>query len=494
MQGELIWPPNFDPISQSHLWTPIKPYAWQRDVIGRCMKKGARVACVTPNESGKTSYVIPTLGLSWMAAFPGSMVVSTAGVERQIKNALWPVLTGALTKYQQWRMTDDLHIKSPSVRGLPPSEWEAFSARDAKAAEGFHSRWYEDENGKLCYAPLLIIIDEAKAFEDEELIFAFLNRCSPDALLMISTPGEDNGPFYDAFHSHRGDPWDCVEVGWHDCPHLREGFKLAEREQKIRQLGEEHPLVLSWVFGKFYRAGAHYVFDRMADVDWAMSGIITQIRGERRAALDFSAGGDEQVFTMRDGNTQLMLEAFHEKDTTVLGDMFIERFKRWGLKPEDIVGDSGGLGHACMDYLERRGWSGIRRYKFNDPARNSTYYYNRAAEDHYELKYMIQARSVNVLNDQKLKDQMRKRRYTMPQDDSNRIRLEQKAKMRDRGEDSPDRLDATVMLFSDMPLLNLSAAERLEIRDPAAKCGHWGDCFKRQEDEDEGSLWTPWMN
>ena len=48
------------------------------------VKAGCRVSVVTPNESGKTSVVIPVLGLSFMTAFPGAQVVSTAGVERQI--------------------------------------------------------------------------------------------------------------------------------------------------------------------------------------------------------------------------------------------------------------------------------------------------------------------------------------------------------------------------------------------------------------------------
>jgi len=326
------------------------------------------------------------------------------------------------------------------------------------------------------------------------MMFVFLNRCSPDVLLMISTPGEDNGPFYDSFNKNRGKPWDCVEVGWHDCPHLREGFKLVEREQKIAELGEEHPLVMSWVFGRFYRAGARYVFDRMEDVNWCMNGLVPHLRGDRRAALDFSAGGDEQVFTLREGNRQMVLEAFHEKDTTRLGNLFIDRFKAWGLKPEDIVGDEGGLGHACIDYLERRGWSGIRRYKFNGEAHNSSYYFNRAAEDHYELKYKMQMRSISLLKDPKLEDQIRKRRFVMPRDDSNRIRMEPKEKMRDRNEGSPDRLDATVMLFSDMPTMALGYAER-QVRNPTAICGDWNDCFKKHEEESGTSFCAEsWMD
>lgn len=473
--SELSWPVNFDPVAQWPLWVPQEPYAWQKKVLRKCCTSGARVACVTPNESGKTSKVIPVLGLSWMAAFPGAQVVSTAGVERQITAALWPVLKGALGKYPNWNITDDLHIRAPSWNGIPGSEWVAFATRDAKRAEGFHSRWFEDENGKEVYAPLLIIIDEAKAFDDPEMMFAFMQRCSPDAFLMISTPGEDTGDFYDAFHKGR-DKWDCVEVGWDDCPHLKQRFKLKERLDKIKELGEDHPFVLSWVFGKFYRIGAMYVYDRMSDVDWAMGGQVPHLRGERRAALDFSAGGDEQVFGARDGNQMIAMETYHEKDTAKLAKMFVEKCRKLGIKPDDTVGDEGGLGHAVIDSMETLGFKGIRRYANNQASRNSTYYFNRAAEDHYELKYLLMNRSIGLIRDDKLREQMAKRRYIMPKDDSNRIRMEPKDKGRDRGEGSPDRLDMVVMLFSDCPPY-YAEEKRKELAMKSGKCPTSEECL-----------------
>jgi hypothetical protein len=466
---------DFDPVAQWPLWVPQDPYTWQKKLLRACCTSGARVACVTPNESGKTSKVIPVLGLSWMSAFPGSQVVSTAGVERQVSAALWPVLKGALGQYQGWNITDDLKITAPRVdERVPGSEWIAFATRDPKRAEGFHSRWFTDSNGKEIYAPLLIIIDEAKAFDDPEMMFAFMQRCSPDVLLMISTPGEDTGEFYDAFHKN-ADKWTRFEVGWDDCPHLKQGFKLRERLDKIKELGVDHPFILSWVHGKFYRAGAMYVFDRMSDIDWAMGGLVPELRGERRAALDFSAGGDEQVFAARDGNTMIALESFHEKDTARLGKMFVERCRKLGIKPDETVGDEGGLGHAVMDNMESLGFKGIRRYSNNTSARNESYYFNRAAEDHYELKYLMMNRSIKLIRDDKLREQIAKRRFIMPRDDSNRIRLEPKDKGRNRGEGSPDRLDTVVMLFSDCPPY-YAEEKRKEIAKKSGRCPTSEEC------------------
>jgi hypothetical protein len=459
LDRRLEWGLYRDPVSQASLWVPEVMYEWQCRVLRECMAEGARVAVVTPNESGKTSVVVPVLGLSWMAAFPGGQVVSTAGVSRQIEENLWPVLRASLQRYPMWKITDDLSITAPSVEGVPSSTWKAFTTKDPQYAEGFHSRWYRAADGRVVYAPLLVIIDEAKSFEDEAIIRALVKRCNPDVCLMISTPGEDTGPFYDAFHLNKGKPWKTFEIGWSDCPHLRRGMNMAVRQETIDEMGATHPFVLSWIFGKFYRAGGRLVFDRMEDVSYCMSGMVPRIRGDRRVALDFSGGGDEQVFAARDGNVLLEIEAYHEQDTMRLADKLLAKCRKLNVKPEDVVADNGGLGKPIIDYMEQRGFAGIRRYMANEKARDQSRFASRATEDCYELRHLVSERAVRLLKDDVLLDQMRKRRYVMPRDDSNRIRLESKEVVRNRGEKSPDRLDTVTMLFADMPPIEAVMAE-----------------------------------
>lgn len=478
----LTWVDGTDPVSQASLWVPYTLYPWQARVLDDLTRPGTRVAVVTPNESGKTSTVIPAAGLAFMAAFPGAQVASTSGVERQIREQLWPVLTAAVAKYPDWKVSnDDLKITAPSVEGMPPSTWKAFTARDAKDAEGFHGRWYRNNKGLLTWAPLMLIVDEAKTFEDD--MFSAFKRCDPDAWLTVSTPGEDAGPFFECFNLRRGKPWSCHEITWDDCPHLRVGVKLQDRLEEIEAKGMNNPIVLSWIFGKFFRSGGRVVFENMRHVERAMSGMGKWSRGHRRAALDFSAGGDEAVFAVRDGNRQMELAAFHERDTTFLGDKFLALLRKWEVKPEDTVGDNGGLGKPIIDYMERRGFRGIVRYMSDDEARDKSLYVNRVAEDHFYLKELLASGSISLVDDAKLKDQIRRRQYVMKNDDSNRIRMEPKEKMRDRGEGSPDRLDATVMLFSDMPAPVYNDEPRY------GKCGDPNACCAPRENEAESTIW-----
>jgi hypothetical protein len=86
---------------------------------------------------------------------------------------------------------------------------------------------------------------------------------------------------------------------------------------------------------------------------------------------------------------------------------------------------------------------------------------------------------------------MRKRRYVLPKDDSNRIRVEPKESVRSRGEPSPDRLDTIVMLFSSAPVLGTLVDEKQRDLDTSA-CGIFSNCFKNQEREEEGSFVGVW--
>jgi hypothetical protein len=477
----LIWSPGNSPIEQASRWVPERMYQWQVDTLRDCMVRGSQVSVVTPNESGKTSVVIPVLGLSWMAAFPGSMVVSTAGVERQIKEQLWPVLRQTLAPHDQWQITDGLTIRAPSVRGWPGSKWEAFTTKDPDYAEGWHPRWYRNKKGELVYAPLLIIVDEAKSFDDEEMMFAFVNRCDPDCIIQISTPGEEEGPFYDSLHKDKAE-WKTRWVEWEDCPHLREGPKLAKRLREIEKRGADHPLVRSWIFGKFYRKGARYIFSRMEDAEHAISGQVPWERGNRRIAIEFSGGGDEQVIGFRDGNRVMPLECFHEKDDVRFADICVERFKKWHVTPNEIVADNGGAGKPVIDILQSRGYPGIWRYNFNAAPQDKTAYGTRAMEDHDELSTKLAQQCVILPDDPKLIAQMRKRKYLI-KNDSGVMWLEPKEVMRNHGGGSPDRLDNVVMLTSDMPPVDFSRFSPETAKAAAemkkAICGDYRDCFKK---------------
>ena len=70
----------------------VRPYEWQSKVLEALNPKESRVALKAANGSGKTSLVAASAVLWHMVRFPESLVVTTAGVWRQVEGQLWPTL------------------------------------------------------------------------------------------------------------------------------------------------------------------------------------------------------------------------------------------------------------------------------------------------------------------------------------------------------------------------------------------------------------------
>ena len=450
-----------DPIAMAHFWAEYDYYPWQTNVLMDLAKPGAHVHLVGPNEMGKTS-LIADVGLYFMSRYPGCQVVSTAGVFRQIEEQLWPVVRAKVARFEGWRITED-KLYAPSVDGLPASTWTIFATSDPKKAEGYHPRRYNDENGTSRYCPLIYIIDEAKAVDTG--IFEAMYRCDPDHVLVASSPGEEDGEFYNIFHEWEltrtrgsrmkdGKPvqsiWTVHKVRWEDCPHLNVGRKKAMREYLIRQYGLNSPFIQSMIFGNFYRVGGHYIFN-MSKVEEAMSGLIMEMGRDRKCGVDLAGGGDEIVISVFIGNTQKLLEPTHEKDAHKVARWLDMTFRKWVLKANEITIDEGGLGQPIIDELEALGWRGINRYSFDGDPSQPNLYNTIAMEDHHKLAMMISRGEIKLLPDEGLKDQMRSRRYLLPNANGGIMELESKKKLRKKNIPSPDRLDATLMSSRNMP-------------------------------------------
>lgn len=452
------------PTAMAQFWGDTSLYDWQRGTIHDVLN-GIWTALVTPNEAGKTSVCVADIGLTAMARYPGCQVVSTAGAFRQISEQLWPVVRAKLAPYPEWRVTEEKAF-APSINGLPASTWQIFSTDDPKKAEGHHTRVFKDADGEDHVAPLIYIADEAKSLDLG--IFQAIYRCDPDMCLVASTPGEEEGEFFNivqegrAFNKKYGpgsgkqlDDKDrpmfkVREVSWADCPHLRIGRKKFNRELLIRQYGPNSPFIMSMVFGQFYRAGGFFIFN-IERVDRAMGGYLLQTGNDRNAGIDLASGGDEIPFALRVGNAITELDAITEKDPAKTGRWLETKFRKHHLRPYEITVDEGGLGRAVIGFLEERGWEGINRYNFDDKPGNEAMYMSRGMEDHHKLSLAIERHEAVLPKDSLLREQMRVRKFRMPNGNGGRMALESKEVLRKKNVPSPDRLDAVVMAYSNMP-------------------------------------------
>jgi hypothetical protein len=163
------------------------------------------------------------------------------------------------------------------------------------------------------------------------------------------------------------------------------------------------------------------------------------LRTDRSAFLDFAAGGDENVLAIRDGNRVFIAAAWRQIDTMQAVREFIEEFKRHNLKPNELHGDEGGLGHVMIDALAEAGWR-ISRVNNASPALDPEHYANLGAEMWFRGARKIEKREVIVPDDKLFFEQATKRRRQY--DNKQRLRAESKEDMRARSLGSPDRADA----------------------------------------------------
>ena len=169
IKGQVVFSELNHPLMQAPGWGMPMLYEWQREIMNEAARPGARVAVSTNNGSGKTSILVPLLGLSIMAAFPGATVFSTAGAVEQIRGQLFSYLNSMIRPYLDsgWKcvMTDELSITAPKIKGLS-SRWIARVPRDAITMEGYHGKWDRDDKGNQVWRPVCVIIDEAKSVDE----------------------------------------------------------------------------------------------------------------------------------------------------------------------------------------------------------------------------------------------------------------------------------------------------------------------------------------
>lgn len=196
----------------------------------------------TPNESGKSSYLIPTLVLWWLFVHPMGKVVVTTKSGLQLDSQILPAIRRHSAKFPGWAFNER--------KITTPTKGEAifFTTDEAARAEGHHPL-IDKFTG-----PVLIIVDEAKSVEEE--IFDAIDRCGYSALLYTSSPGHMYGRFWES-HTNLELTFKRMKVGLLDCPHIAPD-KIA---RIIAQHGEHSPLTLSTLHGEFMLDGAESRFD-----------------------------------------------------------------------------------------------------------------------------------------------------------------------------------------------------------------------------------------
>ncbi len=408
-------------------------HPWQREILEDYGKPSPashpyKAAVRAANGSGKDQFIIAPCALwTGMTSSNAVSLVTTASgnqLDRQTDKYIRQLMT-AINKLfgaAVWKMNYRHYTNL-----LNNSTIELFVTDEPGRAEGWHP---VVQNGELA-----IFVSEAKSVPDD--IFTALARCTGFTKRVdVSSPGPPSGHFYNVC---TGGNWKQYHVTAFDCPHLSEEYITEIKES----YGETSALYKSMIMAEFGGMDEQVVINHQKLVELDKMEIEHVEEEQNTAGLDLSAGGDEQVLVVRNGNKTLAVEAFNFRDTVALVDHLEFLFRKYELKI--IYGDAGGLGKPILDQL-RVNWD--IKYVLNQAKPfNSLAYLNRGAELWFSVAKLIEYGDIIVPRETKLRKQLASRYYVVtPQ---NKLQLESKKQARSKGHVSPDRADAFVLAFAD---------------------------------------------
>ena len=399
----------------------------QAAVLRDIFTPSSRVSFRCGNEVGKTS-VIATAAILYGIEIANCQVVSTSGSWRQITEQLIPNLKRKAHLFPEWQFNSD----SINVGGI--NRYVGLSTTSEATFQGYHS---------APGIPLLMIVDEAAAVP-QTIFNAAEERCNPEFLLVMGSPLDPAGTFYDMetkaskfYRHHKLSQPECVkEKGW--------WLDQQTIDRKIEKYGRDHPLILSSVFAEFASVVENALlslrdFEQCLDTPPKADTSI----GGRHAFVDVAGGGDRTVFAVRHGNRVWIEKRWRDPSEMATIGVIIALIKKLnreiGLEVEEVSIDAGGAGKPMADRLRELGYD-LNRFFGQSAPRFDDEYANAVAEAWGSGAARIRKADIIIPNDEDFRMQVLTR--TLKRQSAGKFLLESKEDMAKRGLPSPDEADA----------------------------------------------------
>ena len=405
----------------------IKLYPKQIEALDAC-SNGWPTSLVACNGAGKTAIVAREAVKGFFKRHPKGKLVATSGSFNQLQNQLWPAIgTGMPKGVVVLNGTSPCSIRTPEGgKGI------GFSTIKPERAEGWHPTIDVETD------PVFILVDEGKGVPDA--IFAAFDRCTVKYCLYISSPGQSTGRFFDTHHSLKRFYY-AVTMSSYDCPHI--SASKRERDKEIH--GEDSPIFRSMHLAEFTDLDSNAILSLGVLRNAIDNPPFLQTKGEKVAFFDFAAGGDENVFALREGNSVRIVEAWRDKNTVQAVRKFISLARDLGLNASQCWGDGDGLGAPMVSQFHDEHFY-INSFRGNmapSPVEDDTpKLYSNMISEVWILGCKKIAKGLVVVGEL---DPVTQRQLTtrfLQWDSKGCLRAEPKPEMVIRGVKSPDRADA----------------------------------------------------
>jgi len=451
------------------------PDAWQEDFLrklGDAVRErksnaelGAYLAGRASGHGVGKSAVVAWVILWFISTRVDPAIVVTANTQGQLNSKTWRELAKwhrlALNgSWFQWTATRLYYKPRPETWFAQAVPW---TKENSEAFAGTHAK------------DVLMIMDEASAIDDVIWEVAEGALTTPGAIwLVFGNPTKNTGRFRECFRRFRH-RWDMDRVDSRDAKKANK----PQLQKWIDDYGEDSDFVRVRVRGEFPRAsntqligtdlvenGQMLFKSRFGDTlrkAIELEGPGTFYRRKlddnplapKIMALDVARkGADQSVLVIRQGKTALAVAKWRELDAVQLAARVAEWLDQ--ELPDSFVVDEVGVGAGVADILESLGYA-VERCNPGVKALEERKFFNRRAEMWWKMRdWLREGGRIDHLDAEFLDD------LTSPEygysDRGERIQLESKDDMRDRGLPSPDTGDALSMTFW-MPVAPRTAAQ-----------------------------------
>lgn len=393
----------------------------------------------------------------------GGITLTTAPSWTQVETQLWgyihrtfqdvgDILGGELLKVE-WKVGPHIF-----ARGLSTNEGVRF--------QGFHGH-------------ILVILDEATGVRPDiwEAIEGI--RAGGDVrVLALGNPTVASGPFFDAFRNPNSG-WTTHSISAFDTPNLQ-GLTLDDllamdpapggpldynvREyltkrrwvyEKYYDWGTDSPLWFSRVMGEFPPQSD----DSLISLGWIDAArhrtpVLPDIQ-DFVAGIDVAGPGEnETVCVVRHGPKIVDMRSWTKPDPRAdLTQMLAYwQHRSSGYKSLKVNIDAAGNGWYLYLHLKDKGFDvtpvNVGSAVAGEPE-NKAKYANLKAQLYWQLRETFRDGNISGVKDDLLMGQLAALRYR--EDDRGRIRIEDKDSMQKRGVPSPDRAEALMLAYSEIP-------------------------------------------
>lgn len=422
--------------------------SWQSDVL-MDLAKHPKVSVRSGQGVGKTG--LESIAITWyLCTRPFPKVIATAPTRQQLYDVLWAEIAKWLSRSKvenllRWTKTKIY------MNGYDERWWAtARTAVRPENMQGFHEDY------------MLFVVDEASGVADNimEAILGTLTGYE-NKLLLCGNPTKTSGVFYDSHNTDR-DMYKTHKVSSMDSPRTSED----NINMLLRKYGKDSDVARVRLFGDFPRGES----DSLISLEVAEQATETKVDISRDFTLhigvDVARFGDDKTFIApRIGNKVFTLQEYSKKDTMeTAGNIIktVEGFKKENPQINKVVIkiDDDGLGAGVTDRLrevnrQRKLGYIIIPIKNGAKAKEHDDYHNKAAEMWGKMKELLDNNMSDFLqggsglielpNDPTLIKQLSNRKFRI--DSNGRIELEEKAVMKKRIGESPDRADAVIYAF-----------------------------------------------